>query len=118
MRACLFVREQERIKQPWGVDKPSRQLPSQYFFDKCFGIKGDRAVEYAAGDKAPEQRGVGETEHAALNGDLLSQMPYSEHNLNEDGFQKSSTLYGVSPHTLRMNEMARKVSNAASSSMR
>jgi hypothetical protein len=29
MRACLLVREQERIKQPRGVDKLSRQLPSQ-----------------------------------------------------------------------------------------
>ena len=75
-------------------------------------------AEHVADDKAPEQRGVGETEHAALNGDLLSQMPHSQHNLNEDGFQKSSTLYDVSPHTLRMNEMARKVSDAISSSMR
>jgi hypothetical protein len=66
--------------------------------------------EHVGGRKAPELRGVGETEHADLAGNVLSQVPHDQHSSTEDTFQKSSTLYGISPHTLRTNEMALKVS--------
>ena len=78
----------------------------------------DEMGEHVAGRKAPELRGVGETEHTDLAGNVLSQVPHDQHSSTGDTFQKSSTTYCVSPHTLRMNEMARKVSNAISSSIR
>jgi hypothetical protein len=79
------------LKQDTGT--PEDFQSGSTFSTNKLGSSTDEASEHVAGRKAPELRGVGETEHADLAGNVLSQVPHDQHSSTGDRFQKSSTPY-------------------------
>ena len=73
------------------TDTPEDFQSGSTFSINTLGSSAHEVSEHVAGRKAPELRGVGETEHTDLAGNVLSQVPHDQHSSTGDIFQKSST---------------------------
>jgi len=73
------------------TDTPEDFQSGSTFSTNELNSSTDEMGEHVAGRKAPELRGVGETEHTDLAGNVLSQVPHDQHSSTGDTFQKSST---------------------------